>query len=164
MFPYFWCQTFSVSRRALDPDPVRILTDPDPGWCSRSRASMERMTKRNNTKKRTCKLSRKLTKWFFEYLSQVRTSSPGYVSGSENRILSLEKILEMIKQCLFSHYHSISLGQQNYKTDNQTYRKTDRRQLSIPKEYRDVVCIGEVSENLQLQYLDRDQLHYVLMK
>ena len=27
-FSYFWCHTFSVSRRTLDPDPVRILTDP----------------------------------------------------------------------------------------------------------------------------------------
>ena len=38
---YFRCQTFSVSRRALD--PVRILTDP--GWFSGSRASMERHKK-----------------------------------------------------------------------------------------------------------------------
>ena len=42
MFSYFWCQTFSVSRRG--PDPVRILTDP--GWFSGSRASMERLTQK----------------------------------------------------------------------------------------------------------------------
>ena len=49
----FWYQTFSASRRALDPDPVRILTDPDPGWFSGSRASMERLTQKiKNTKKR----------------------------------------------------------------------------------------------------------------
>ena len=39
--------TFSVSRRAVDPDPVRISTDPDPGWFSGSRASMERLTQKN---------------------------------------------------------------------------------------------------------------------
>ena len=50
MFSYFWCQTFSVSRKALDPDPdpVRILSDPDPdpSWFSGSRASMERLTQK----------------------------------------------------------------------------------------------------------------------
>ena len=72
LFSYFWCQTISVSRRALD--LVRILTDPDPGWFSGSRASMERLTQKIKiTKMRTCKLSRKLIKWYFEYLSQVRT-------------------------------------------------------------------------------------------
>ena len=52
LFSYFWCQTFSVSHRALDPDPVRILTDPEPGWFSGSKASMERLTQRiKNTKR-----------------------------------------------------------------------------------------------------------------
>ena len=61
LFSYCWCQTFSVSRRALDPDPVQILTDPV--WFSRSRASMERLThKIKNTKKKTCKLTKKLLK------------------------------------------------------------------------------------------------------
>ena len=53
LFSYFWCQTFSVICRALDPDPdlVRILTDPDPGEFSGSRASMERLTQKiKNTK------------------------------------------------------------------------------------------------------------------
>ena len=44
LFLYFWCQTFSVSRRALDPDPVRILTDPD--WFSESRALIKRLTQK----------------------------------------------------------------------------------------------------------------------
>ena len=48
LFSYIWCLTFSASRRALDPDldQVRILTDPEPGWFSGSRASMERLTKK----------------------------------------------------------------------------------------------------------------------
>ena len=53
---YFQCQTFSVSRRALDldPDPVRILTDldPDPGWFSGSRASIESLTQKIKIQKR----------------------------------------------------------------------------------------------------------------
>ena len=59
LFSYFLCHTFSVSRWALD--PVRILPDPDPGWFSGSRASMERLTQNSkNTKRRNCKFSRKL--------------------------------------------------------------------------------------------------------
>ena len=34
----------SVSLCAPDPDSVRILTDPDPGWFSELRTSMERLT------------------------------------------------------------------------------------------------------------------------
>ena len=50
----FCFHSFGVRRRALDldTDPVRILPDPDPGWFSESRASMERLTQKiNNTKK-----------------------------------------------------------------------------------------------------------------
>ena len=44
-FFILWCQTFSVSSRVLDPKP-------DPGWFSRSRASMARLTQKiKNTKK-----------------------------------------------------------------------------------------------------------------
>ena len=39
-----------------------------------------------NTQQKTCKLSRKFIQWYFEYLSQVRTQSPGSVSGSGHRI------------------------------------------------------------------------------
>ena len=53
LFSYFWCPTFSVSRRTLDPDPdlFRILWDPDPGWFSGSRASMERLTQKKIQKR-----------------------------------------------------------------------------------------------------------------
>ena len=37
---------------SLDPDPVRILIDLDPGWFSRSRASMERLTQQIKIQKR----------------------------------------------------------------------------------------------------------------
>ena len=66
---FWWCQTFYVNRRALDPDP-----DQDPGWFLGSRASIECLTQIiKNTKKRTCKLFRKLIQWYFEYLSLART-------------------------------------------------------------------------------------------
>ena len=44
-FFIFWCQTSRVSPRAPDsvPDPVRILTDPDPGWFSESSTLMVRL-------------------------------------------------------------------------------------------------------------------------
>ena len=48
----FCFHTFDVSRRALDPDPVRILSDPDPGWFSGSKASMERLTQKLKIQKR----------------------------------------------------------------------------------------------------------------
>ena len=44
LFSYFWCQTSPVSSGAPDPEPVRILTDPDPGWFSESSTSMVRLT------------------------------------------------------------------------------------------------------------------------
>ena len=53
MCSYFWCQTSPVSPRA--PDPVQILTDPDPdpGWFSEFSTSMVGTsdTKSTETKK-----------------------------------------------------------------------------------------------------------------
>ena len=34
----------SLNPRALDPDPDCMNADPDPGWFSEARASMERLT------------------------------------------------------------------------------------------------------------------------
>ena len=42
LFSYFWCQKSPVSPRA--PDPVRIGTDPDPGWFFESSTYMVRLT------------------------------------------------------------------------------------------------------------------------
>ena len=42
LFSYFWCQTSSVSPKAPDPDSDTI--NPDPGWFSESRTSMDRPT------------------------------------------------------------------------------------------------------------------------
>ena len=46
LFSYFCGRTSSVNPRALDPVPVWILTDPDPGWFSGSRISMKRLAKK----------------------------------------------------------------------------------------------------------------------
>ena len=50
----------SVSPRAQDSDPVRIIKDPDPDWFSESRASMERQTQKvcKQKKRRRLKLSK----------------------------------------------------------------------------------------------------------
>ena len=59
-FHTFSVKTFFASHRALDPDPVRTLTDPDLGWFSGSMASMERLTQKLKIQKRNLRLSRKL--------------------------------------------------------------------------------------------------------
>ena len=73
----FCFNAFGVRRflKAVEPwIRIRILPDPDLGWFSGSRASMERLTQKFKIQKqRTCKLPRKLIQWYFWYLSQVRT-------------------------------------------------------------------------------------------
>ena len=61
---------------------------PVPGWFSGSRSSIGRLTQIVKIqKRRLAKLSRKFQLQFqFEYLSQIRTLSPGSVSGSVKRI------------------------------------------------------------------------------
>ena len=51
LFLYFLCQTSPVSPRAPDPDPERILPDPDTDWLSESRTSMVRLTPQVRIKK-----------------------------------------------------------------------------------------------------------------
>ena len=67
---------FSVSRRALYtyPNPVRILSDPDPGWFSGYGASMEGMTQKFKIQKRG--LSNYLENLFNGILNIFHSSGP----------------------------------------------------------------------------------------
>ena len=73
LFSYLCRQTSSVCPRALEPDPVRIIMDQ--GWFSGSRTLMEHLTQKIRKQKED--LPRKFIQLYFEYPSQIRTSSSG---------------------------------------------------------------------------------------
>ena len=83
-FSYFWCQTSSVIRRPLDPDPNSVRILPDPGWFHGSRKSD---TKGKKTKKNDLKLSKIFIQYNFKDLPLFKVKIPGSES-CKSRILT----------------------------------------------------------------------------